>query len=77
MVSRIIKLDSSEPFKWPLFPHRFRSRIFGFWPKRDKNISSFPTRGGGSDVVADAGVFGADLDCLSLFLAESIGPITY
>ena len=30
MVSRIIKLDSSEPVKWPLFPHRFRSRIFGF-----------------------------------------------
>ena len=30
MVSRIIKLDSSEPVKWPLFPHRFRRRIFGF-----------------------------------------------
>ena len=45
MVSRIIKLDSSEPFKWPLFPHRFRSRIFGFGRNVAKNISSFPTRG--------------------------------
>ena len=30
MDSRVIKIDSSEPVKWPLFPHRFRSRIFGF-----------------------------------------------
>ena len=25
-----LHLDSSEPVKWPLFPRRFRSRIFGF-----------------------------------------------
>ena len=32
MVSRIIKLDSSEPSKWPLFPRRDSNPRFSSWP---------------------------------------------
>ena len=45
MVSRIIKLVSSEPSEWPLFPHRTSKSDIRFDRNVAKNISSFPTRG--------------------------------
>ena len=63
MVSRIIKLDSSEPFKWPLFPHRFRSRIFGFGRNVTKIFLVFQL---GEDITSLICPFNSTLDQLHI-----------